>query len=572
MGKLDRLGKKDAAKVRDEMRRAVTPAVSRIGTGPTKTKKVATTVTYEGAPAYEPKAKTELFLHAVANMVGEETFYESAADRDARFTALVHKVAVKDPAWMLAFVGWLRGTANMRTASIVAAAEAVKARLDHQKAISSNEGSTSVWLTDTGANRKIIDAALQRADEPGELLAYWLGKYGRSVPKPVKRGLADAARRLYSEFSLLKYDTASHAVRFGDVLDLVHPTPGTPDQGKLFKYALDRRHGRVTVLANMPGATTRNNADLRDLVASGEYHHLLSPEVLREAGMTWEDALSLAGGKVDKAKLWEALIPSMSVMALIRNLRNFDEAGVSDKAAAHVIARLTDPQQIAKSRQLPMRFLSAYRAAPSLRWGYALEQAITLSLSNVPRLAGRTLIMVDTSSSMDSVFSKDGTLKRWDAAVIFGVALAQRCAVADVVSFSSMRQYWGDQSGAKTKVFGLTRGESLLKSVERWKAGGWFLGGGTDTAGALRKHYAGHDRVVVLTDEQAGVDPVGVDRSVPADVPMYTWNLAGYRAVSTPSGSYRQTFGGLSDAAFKIIPLLEVGESPNWPELFSATH
>lgn len=546
------------------------PRITPGGTGPLKTKKVPTTHTYEGGTAYVPKAKTELFQLAVTNMVGEKTFYESADTRDARFTALVHKVAVKDPAWMLGFLGFLRGTANMRTASVVAAAEAVKARLDAGVGTVRPGAKVIELEADPVTSRKLIDAALQRADEPGELLAYWLANHGRNVPKPVKRGLADAAARLYNEYTLLKYDTASHGVRFGDVLDLVHPTAGTPEQGALFKYALDRRHGRDT---EIPTALdmVKSNHIFRTFVAAGNTKLLTNADSLKAAGMTWEDALSLAGSKVDKAKLWEAMIPSMGIMALIRNLRNFDEAGVSDKAAKLVIDRLTDPAQIAKSRQFPMRFLSAYRAAPSLRWGYALEQAITLSLANVPQLNGRTLIMVDTSSSMNGVFSKDGTLKRWDAAVIFGVALAQRCASAEVVSFSSMQSFWNDPKGAKTKVFGLTRGESLLKSVERWKSGGWNLGGGTDTAGALRKHYAGHDRVVVLTDEQAGVDLVGVDKSIPATVPMFTWNLAGYRAASTPSGQYRHTFGGLTDAAFKIIPLLELGESPDWDALFNAS-
>lgn len=561
MGKLNKSGKPKAARVAEHAAvKAQKPVTANRASGPLKTKKVPTTHTFEGGTAYVPKAKTELFKLAVTRMSGEDTFYESAATSDARLTALVHKVAVKDPAWMLGFIRFLRGTANMRTASIVAAAEAVRARL----------AAGVSGVNETTSNRKLIDAACQRADEPGELLAYWLNTHGRSVPKPVKRGLGDAAKRLYNEYTLLKYDTASHGVRFGDVLELAHPKAGTPAQGDLFKYALDRRHGHGDLTVPYPQGLemVAANAALRKM-ADADADILLNEGWLKRAGMTWEDALSLAGSKVNKAKLWEAMIPNMGIMALIRNLRNFDEAGVSDQAAQQVIARLTDPQQIARSRQLPMRFLSAYRAAPSLRWAYPLETAMTLSLANVPQLNGNTLIMVDTSTSMDSTFSKDGTLKRWDAAVIFGVALAQRCKRVEVVSFSSTRYQWGDQPGARTKVFNPVPGESLLKAVERWKTGGWFLGGGTDTAGALRQHYRdGVDRVIVLTDEQAGVNPVDVNRSIPATVPMYTWNLAGYRAASTPSGPYRQTFAGLTDAAFRIIPLLELGESPDWDTLF----
>ncbi|WP_121160704.1 hypothetical protein [Micromonospora pisi] len=163
-------------------------------------------------------------------------------------------------------------------------------------------------------------------------------------------------------------------------------------------------------------------------------------------------------------------------------------------------------------------------------------------------------------------FSKDGTLMRWDAAVIFGVALAQRAQNAEVVSFSSTARYWGDVAGAHTKVFPLTGGESLLRSIDRWKSGGWFLGGGTATAAAVRKHFAGHDRVVILTDEQAGQDLSEVDRAVPESVPMYTWNLAGYQHGHASSGvANRHTFGGLTDQGFGMIPLLEARRNGTWP-------
>jgi hypothetical protein len=33
-----------------------------------------------------------------------------------------------------------------------------------------------------------VARALQRADEPAELLGYWLTRHGRNVPMPVKAG------------------------------------------------------------------------------------------------------------------------------------------------------------------------------------------------------------------------------------------------------------------------------------------------------------------------------------------------------------------------------------------------
>jgi hypothetical protein len=331
-------------------------------------------------------------------------------------------------------------------------------------------------------------------------------------------------------------------------------------QGALFRHILDERHDRGNAVPESL-ATLRMRAELLSWDADRRRELFSRPGaagVLRAAGMTWESVAGWLQGPLD-ARVWEALIPSMGYMAQLRNLRNFDEAGVSDAVAQQVAARLADPAQVAKSRQLPMRFLSAYRAAPSLRWAWALEQAVSHALANVPELGGRTLVLVDTSASMNMGFSKDGSLMRWDAAAVFGLALGRRCANADVVSFSD--SFLG---GARTKVFKLRPGGSLLSDVERWKSGGFFLGGGTNTSGALKKHFAKHDRVVILTDEQAGWGDVG--QALPAHVPLYTWNLAGYRVGHAPSGSaHRHTFGGLTDQAFRMIPLLEAGRNADWP-------
>ncbi|NEB07043.1 TROVE domain-containing protein, partial [Streptomyces sp. SID13726] len=114
-------------------------------------------------------------------------------------------------------------------------------------------------------------------------------------------------------------------------------------------------------------------------------------ERLAAAGMTWEALAGWLQGPMDAAA-WEAVIPSMGAMALLRNLRNFDQAGVSDAVAARVAAKVADPEVVARSRQFPFRYLAAYQHAPSLRWAYPLERALGHSLANVPALPGRTLV------------------------------------------------------------------------------------------------------------------------------------------------------------------------------------
>lgn len=556
------------------------------GSSPVVSEATPSGLTFEGAPGHTRPAMSELFLLAVANKVGEDTFYEQAKERDDRFCVLVRQLALEDPQWTARFLAWLRTEANMRSAALVGAAEYVHARLEaggtrERQRHEVGQGRTAAtWDGDSlnyhmTANRRVIDSVLQRADEPGEMLAYWTTKYGRNVPKPVKRGIADAVSRLYTERALLKYDTDAHGFRFGDVIDLVHPTAGSHSeswrgwQGDLFKHALDRRHGRTEEVPE-------------SLITVGNHAHLMSwpveerralfdrsqaAYVLKDAGMTWEALAGWLQGPMN-AKAWEAIIPSMGIFALVRNLRNFDQVGVSDAVAEQVCAKISDAEQVAKSRMLPFRFWAAYKHTSSLRWGHALEKALGLSLANVPALAGRTLVLVDRSPSMFPGYgystANTSDIPLAEQAAVFGAALAMRAQDVTLVEF-----------GGRSNVIGMPAGGSVLKLIERFT-----MIDGTDIPSAVRAHFAGHDRIVIVTDEQTrpgwlpsnyggrygGMQPTAIDDLVPADVPVYMWNMAGYTHGAMPSGSGRRhTFGGLSDQAFGLIPLLEAGQNASWP-------
>src|SRR3954468_4281808 len=180
--------------------------------------------THEGGIGFVREPKAELYLTAVSTKL-EPTFYESANEREDRLVSLVHQVTNEDPEWVLKFAGWLRDSANMRSVSILVAAEFVKARLDAGK---------------PGMSRLAVKTVCLRPDEPGEFVAYWHSRHGRSLPMPVKRGLADAVRKGYTERSALRYDGSSGAMRLGDVIELVHPAPTGPAQSALFGWLLDR--------------------------------------------------------------------------------------------------------------------------------------------------------------------------------------------------------------------------------------------------------------------------------------------------------------------------------------------
>lgn len=605
-----------------------------------------------GAPAWTRTAQSELFLLASGALLnGKNDFHELSEDRDNRFSQLVRKTTADNPAWTADMLKWLRSEGNMRTAAVVGAAEHV---------------AECIRLGIPGS-RQVVDSVLQRPDEPGELLAYWTAMYGRRIPKPIKRGIADAVRRMYNGKSLLKYDTASHAYRFGDVLNLVHAAPrrigegtfkpvvlgevkdcpapenkrfrkrrdanraaqlynknnsdapalrayacqcgwfhttvkplGTQKlgevprpvveyhwvgaeenmwQGDVFRYALDRRHHPDTAVPPASNRTLTAHTALMELPVAERRPAVTSPggtELLAAAGMTWEALAGWLQGPMDKA-VWEAIIPSMGTMAQLRNLRNFDQAGVSDDIAASIAAQLADPNVIAASKQFPFRYLAAYRAtqeAGSLRWAYPLEKALNHSLANVPSLGGRSLVLVDRSPSMfpeSGFYTPDAAdkrlgLARADQAAIFGCALALRGENVTLVEF-----------GGDSKVVRVPRGSSLLPLLGMFSQISY-----TDIAAAIQKHYKKHDRIVIITDEQTrpgyvpSVGPnayrLGLQREtplkdlVPTNIPVFMWNLGGYTPSAAPTGSDCWfTLGGLTDQAFKLIPMLESGTAGVWP-------
>jgi TROVE domain len=508
--------------------------------GPLTTSPVATGATYNGAPGYEYDTLSQLFLLACTNMVGEDTFYESGKLRDDRYAQLIQKAVIEGHIdWLKRFFPWLRHQANMRSAALVGATIASK---------------IMVSLAIPGS-RALVNDVLVRADEPGEMLAFYMTMFGRSIPKPIKRGVADAAGRLYTEYNALKYDTATKGMRFGSVIELTHANPADGN-GALFKHLLARAHRRDNIEIHPSLQMFAANAALR-MDAKNRPEVLLNTARLRQAGMTWEDVLSLGGDKLNKRDMWRAIIPEMGFMALLRNLRNFDENDVKGDVIDWVRSKLTSPAEVAKSRQLPMRFWSAYRNVPSNRWAQPLETALDLCLNNLPTFAGRTLILIDTSGSMAGKLSAKSQLSRADAAVLFGLALAARCHDADVVAFSGI-----------TKVFPAVKGASLLKSVTRFRDGGYIMNGNTDTHRAVVRHYNNHDRVVCLTDEQADSYPTGggVYAPVPGDKMVITVNLAGYRHGHAAAGTgNRVTIGGLSDALFGMIPAFEGRARHEWP-------
>ena len=129
------------------------------------------------------------------------------------------------------------------------------------------------------------------------------------------------------------------------------------------------------------------------------------------------------------AEAWEAVIPSMGAMALVRNLRNFDQAGIHEAAVERVIAKITDANEVAKARLFPYQVWAAYPHAPSDNWKRALGRTLDLTVANIPTLDG-TLVVIDTSGSMQAPVSNRSQLQRVEVAAVMAMATAKRAATS----------------------------------------------------------------------------------------------------------------------------------------------
>ena len=501
------------------------------------------TLTHEGGAAFLRDAESELFLLAATNMVGEHTFYELAADRDARFVDLVHAVTASNPAFVagsdpehgkVGLAHYLRTTMLMRSAAVVMAAEYVAAG--------------------GAGGRSVVGRALQRADEPAELLGYWLANHGRNLPMPVKRGVADAVRRLYTERAALRYDGLSRGLRMADVLELTHPSPRDERQSALFRYLLDRRHHDDAVAdpATLPVIAA---ATALEAVPADERRTVLrrrGPDALARAGFSWERLSGWLPGGMD-AEAWESVIPSMGVMALVRNLRNLDRAGISEAATEAVIARITDAEDVAEARLFPYQVWAAYRHAPSDDWKRALGRTLDHTMANVPALDA-TLVVIDTSASMQARVSNRSKVARVEVAAVMAMATAKRSSDVDVVIYG--------QTDALVRGLG---GASVLAGVDEVVRSVGSVGHATFGHTAVARWFdpRRHRRAVIFTDDQQhDSGHVRLDH-----VPLvYTVDLAGYRPSALPAGERgRYTLGGFTDATFTAMKVLEDGRNAAWP-------
>jgi TROVE domain len=392
--------------------------------------------THEGAPARHISPELQLRRSVLACLLWESQFYEDGVEIAGRIRELVPKV---EAAKVAALAVEAREKMKLRHAPLLLVRE--MARLASHRAL---VGET-------------LERVIQRADELAEFVAIYWSDGRAPLSKQVKKGLASAFVK-FDEYALAKYNRPG-PVKLRDVLFLTHPKPRDEAQVALWKRLVD-----------------------------GE---LVTPD-------TWEVALS---GGADKRETWERLLTErkLGALALLRNLRNMQAAGVKEKLVLDAI------RSMKTDRVLPFRFIAAARYAP--QWEDTLEKAMFSSVENVGKLAGKTVLLVDVSGSMDAALSARSEMQRTDAAFGLAILLREICEDVDVYSFSN-----------ETKRVPSRRGFALRDAINTSQAHQ-----GTYLRQAVRDVEGKYDRLIVITDEQA-------HDSVPAPNGRgYVINVASYK-------------------------------------------
>ena len=483
------------------------------------------TVNHEGAKAYKLSDEMELYS-AVVTASLDNKFYESNDHRVERVQNLIAKC---NPEFVAKLAVYAREKMYLRTMPLVLAVELAK--------IHSGDNLVS----------KMTNRIVQRADELTEILAYYQKANPRKdktkklnkLSKQIQKGLALAFNK-FNEYKFAKYDREGD-VTLKDALFIVHPKPDNDVQQKLF-----------------------------DKIAKGT---LKTP-------YTWEVELSKLGQEKYKTedakakafkKKWEELIDSGDVgyMALLRNLRNILEAKVSAKHIAKVCKVLADEEEVAKSKQLPFRFLSAYKEVKDLSSTHAtevldaIEDAALASVTNIKGFNDKTPVMIscDVSGSMDTSLSEKSKVRYYEIGLVLG-------ALAKAKMKSSFFSVFGDTM----KVMPVSK-RALLGSVSTMYR---TADVGCSTNGYLViQHLLENDidvdKVLMFTDCQLwdssefGYHSISKEwkkyRATHPKANLYLFDLAGYG--NTPLKIEKdgvRLIAGWSDKVFEVMDALEKGE------------
>lgn len=466
----------------------------------TNTRSTFSATTHEGLSVPRVGPLAELRRTASACLLFEDTFYESGEDIAARIHGLVQRAPLPD---VLRLAQDLRHRNGLRHAPLWM----LNASLYHPQR---HEGQNGDLLATVIAN-----VTGSRADLLGELLAMYWKDGKRPLAKVLRKGLARALVGL-SSYAIQKY-AARGPIRLRDVLFLTHAKPRDAVQAEWFKMLAD------------------------DTLPAAE---------------TWEVALS---GGANKRATFESMLSEgkLGALAVLRNLRNMHEAGVS---SADIRVGLLNATEKAKFGVLPFQYIAAARAVPSLEED--IERSMLMGVrrfmqdnvtedtiqSNTNLLSGHTLLMVDVSGSMRDGLSSKSTLNRADAAAAMAILLREVCEEVTVLDYNTVVREVPARRGF------------ALRDAFRSPSGGTYTGQATK-AGIVevaRRLGRAPERVIVITDEQAS-HVSGPLPAITAATKGYVMNVAPYQN-GIAWGNWT-TISGFSENLVKFIMDIEA-ETP----------
>lgn len=291
------------------------------------------------------------------------------------------------------------------------------------------------------------------------------GQGGRAVKRQINQFLNEI-----SEYWVMKYNGRGRGYSLSDMVATAHPRPKDEKQLALFRYL----RGHETDLALLPQLqalqklrTTRNPASQIHQIEKGKLPYSVVTSILQPT-----------------RQIWEALMFQMPMFAMLRHLNAMDRAGVfaKKKNIAYVTRRLTDAEALRQSRILPFRFVKAYETVQRTELREALEQAVELSIHNLPPLPGRTAIFLDRSGSMQGDYLRIGS--------VLALALYKQTRGSSL--------FWLFDQRVQDAHPALDR--AILAQADQIRAQG-----GTDTGRPVRELREAEervDRIIMITDEQ----------------------------------------------------------------------
>jgi 60 kDa SS-A/Ro ribonucleoprotein len=464
--------------------------------------KPKTVKNHEGSTSFTMNAKESLVNIANTSLISNK-FYETKEEGVAELVGAIEALQHSDPEFVLKTAAYARREMHMRSVPQVILAECA------------SREAFKPFIRKWG---KLI---MSRADEPSDVLSYYINTHGKPLPNALKRSVKDALEG-FSEYSLTRYQRKGAKVSLADTIKITHP-----NLGEIGKKILE---GTAKV-------------------------------------DTWETNLS-SGKKETKKDAWEASIPKMGYMALLRNLRNMIQEDVDDDLFNGVLAKLTNVDEVKKSKQFPFRFFSAMKVIEDMdvsngktkRAIKAVIEAMEISAKNV-NIEGKTLFLVDSSGSMGQTISDKSTVTALDVALLMGVTGCVNSDESDLWTFDT-NPTTRDVNQYDTIL------SQMTKLKKQCRGGATYLG---KAISMLKKSGVAYDNVVVISDYQCYEDNMwGGDinagtawkqyKTVAPEAKLYTIDTVGYNK-GTPfqkkSGDVF-LFAGWSE---KILEMIGSGSS-----------